>query len=71
MSVAGKRDAFTIEDLRECARTAAMKRGSAERILTDVMETIAGWQRYAEDAGVGDEQAAAIGRTHRLRLPAG
>jgi serine/threonine-protein kinase HipA len=71
MSVAGKRDAFTLEDLRECARTAAMKRGSAERILAEVLQAVAGWRRYAEQAGVGDEQAAAIARTHRLRFPTG
>jgi serine/threonine-protein kinase HipA len=71
MSVAGKRDDFTVEDLRACARTAAMKRGSAERILAEVVEAVADWQRYAEEAEVGDEQAIAIARTHRLRLPAG
>ena len=71
MSVAGKRDAFTVEDLRECARTAAMKRGSAERILAEVVETVTDWQRYAVEAGVGEDQASAIAHTHRLRLPAG
>lgn len=71
MSVAGKRDAFTVEDLRECARIAAMKRGSAERILTEVVETVTDWQRYAAEAGVDEEQASAIARTHRLRLSAG
>lgn len=69
MSVAGKRDAFTVEDLRECAGTAAMKRGSAERILTEVVEVVADWQRYSDEAGVDNEQAAAIARTHRLQLP--
>jgi serine/threonine-protein kinase HipA len=71
MSVAGKRADFTVEALRACARTAAMKRGSAERILAEVVEAVADWQRYAEEAEVGDEQAIAIARTHRLRLPAG
>lgn len=71
MSVAGKRDGFTITDLRACAQTAAMKRGVAERILREVVAAVAEWERSAAEAGVRDDQVAAIAATHRLRLPQG
>jgi serine/threonine-protein kinase HipA len=71
MSLAGKRDGFTVEDMRSCAETAAMKRGAAERILAEVVEAVAHWERFAAEAGVDERDAAAIARTHRLRLPPG
>ncbi|MDP2712379.1 MAG: type II toxin-antitoxin system HipA family toxin [Solirubrobacteraceae bacterium] len=71
MSVAGKRDGFTVEDLRACGRTAAMKRGAAERILAEVTEAVSDWERFAADAGVGERQLTAIARAHRLSLPSG
>ena len=69
MSVAGKRDGFTLENLRDCAGTAAMKRGAAERILEQVLAAVSDWERFARDAGVPEDKAAAIAATHRLRLP--
>lgn len=69
MSLAGKRDEFTVEDLRACARTASMKRGAAERILGEVTDAVAAWSRFAGEAGVGEAKSAVIARTHRLRLP--
>jgi len=71
MSLAGKVDGFTVEDLRSCAESASMKRGAAERILAEVTEAVADWERHAADAGVDEQQAAAIAWTHRLRLPRG
>ncbi|HEX8065392.1 MAG TPA: type II toxin-antitoxin system HipA family toxin [Thermoleophilaceae bacterium] len=69
MSVAGKRDRFTVDDLRACAETVTMKRGVAERILGEVVAVVSEWHRFASDAGVPDVRAAAIAATHRLQLP--
>ena len=69
MSVAGKRDHFTLADLRACADTVAMKRGTEQRILSEVTAAVSDWPRFAAEAGVAPEQASAIASTHRLRLP--
>ncbi|GAC1522167.1 MAG: type II toxin-antitoxin system HipA family toxin [Thermoleophilaceae bacterium] len=71
MSVAGKRDGFTVADLRACGETAAMKRGAAERILAEVVVAVAEWERFAHEARVPEDKAAAIRGAHRLRLPQG
>jgi serine/threonine-protein kinase HipA len=68
MSVAGKRDNFTIEDLRACAQTASLKRGTAERTLAEVSSAVADWPTFAEEVGVDPDQIDAIARTHRLGL---
>jgi len=68
MSVAGKRDGFTVENLRACAQTASMKRDAAERILKEVSDAVADWPRFAAEAGVPEDRAAAIASTHRLGL---
>lgn len=70
MSLAGKRDGFTVADLQSCARTASMARGAAVRILREVVDAVAGWRAIAADAGVPDDTAAAIAAQHRLRLAA-
>jgi serine/threonine-protein kinase HipA len=69
MSVAGKRDGFTVEDLLACARTAAMKRGEAKRILAEVTDVVSDWEHFASDAGVDGPSSGAIARTHRVGLP--
>ncbi len=52
MTMNGKRDNFTLEDFRACARTASMKRGRAETIIADVREKVLHWRDYAEEVGV-------------------
>ncbi len=69
MSLNGRREGFTLEDFRACARVASMKRGRAEVILADVRESVRRWRSYAADAGVDDERAAQIESTHLLELP--
>lgn len=52
MTLNGKRDGFTLEDFRACARSASMKRGRAEAIVNEVRETVSNWRGYADAAGV-------------------
>lgn len=70
MSMNSKRDKFTIEDFRACARTVAIQRGRAETILSEVTEAVAAWPRIAASAGVPRDQSEQIARTHRLDLVA-
>jgi serine/threonine-protein kinase HipA len=71
MSLNGKVDGFTIEDFRQVGRTAAMKRGRAERILAEVQGAAREWPAHAAGAGVEEERAEAIARQLRLELPSG
>lgn len=67
MTLNGKRDNFTLEDLRACAQSAAMKRGRAEAILKEVHRAVSRWPDYAEEAGISADWRDKIGRTHRLK----
>jgi len=70
MSINGKRDRFTVADLRAVAGVAGLKRGRAEAILAEVADVVAGWPQLAEDVGVDQQMAEQIARSHRLTLPA-
>jgi serine/threonine-protein kinase HipA len=70
MSINGKRDGFSVADLRAVAAAAALKRGRAEIILAEVSEVLGGWRAMAEDLGVDEAMAEQIARSHRLALPA-
>lgn len=52
MTMNGKRDNFTLEDFKACARTASMKRGRAEAIIEEVREKVLHWRDYADEVGV-------------------
>jgi serine/threonine-protein kinase HipA len=69
MSVNGKRDGFTLEDFRACAKSALMKRGRAEAIVEEVRSAVARWPEYAEQAGVAEGWSVQIQGNLRLDLP--
>jgi serine/threonine-protein kinase HipA len=66
MSMNGKRDDFTLEDFKACARAASMKRGRAEAIVEEVRQTISRWPDYADEAGLATTQREQIQRMLRL-----
>ena len=68
MTLNGRREGFSLEDFRACARTASMKRGRAEAILAEVRDAVAGWSRFAGAVGVDEQRAEQIGRTHLLDI---
>lgn len=67
MMMNGKRENFTMEDFKACARSASMKRGRAETIVKEVLETVSGWRNYADDAGVSPAWRDQIQATLRLK----
>jgi serine/threonine-protein kinase HipA len=71
MSINGKRDGITLEDLRQVAEMASMKRGRVEEILARVTEAARAWPELAASAGIDDDRAERISETHRLSLPRG
>ncbi len=66
MTLNGKRNDFTLDDFKACARTASMKRGRAESIVREVQETVARWPEYAGEAGVDPAMRERIQTTLRL-----
>ncbi len=52
MTMNGKRDNFTLEDFKACARTASMKRGRAGLIVSQVLDAVSRWKEFAIEAGV-------------------
>jgi serine/threonine-protein kinase HipA len=71
MSINGKRNGFTVADLRAVAAVGGLKRGRAETILAEVVAVVAGWSEIATEVGIDEAMAEQIGRSHRLHLPSG
>lgn len=69
MTINGKRDEFTREDLEAVARFAGLKRGRSAAILDEVVEVVGEWRSFAEEAGVPTDLRRAAAASHRLRLP--
>ncbi len=67
MSMNGKRDGFKLEDFKACAKAASMKRGRAQTIVNEVLETVSRWQEYADEAGVSGNLRDRIQKTLRMR----
>lgn len=68
LTINGKRDGFTIDDLRAAAEVASMKRGRAKTILAEVQSAVDRWESFARQAGLDAEHAAQIAATHRREL---
>ena len=69
MTLNGKRDGFTQEDIEACAKSSLMKRGRAKAIVEEVRATVSRWREFAAQAQVPDEWCDNIQRTHRLSFP--
>jgi len=68
MTLNGKRDDFTLEDFRACARSALMKRGRAETIVEQVTAAVRRWPEFAAATGLADGWRDRIRTSHRLNL---
>jgi len=66
MTVNGRRDGFTWNDLKTAAGVAGLKRGRAEDIAREVHDTVARWPEFAEKADVEPVQRDAILANLRL-----
>jgi serine/threonine-protein kinase HipA len=64
MTLNGKREGFTREDLLTVASEMSIKK--AKDIIEEVNEAVARWPELASEAGVPEERTAAIGETHRV-----
>ena len=68
MTLNGKRDGFTLDDLKAFAKTAMMKNGRAKTILAEVTDAVGKWQAFAEQADVAKIWRKKIEATQRTRI---
>jgi serine/threonine-protein kinase HipA len=68
MSLNGKRDAFTIDDFKACAKNASMKRGRAAEIVHQVQSAVLRWQHFADESAVPPAVAAGIAKAQRTGI---
>jgi len=68
MTINGKSNDFTREDFEAVAQMAGLKRGKDEAILTEVMDTVKEWPRYAKTAGVPGSLRDKITPTLRMKF---
>jgi serine/threonine-protein kinase HipA len=69
MSINGKRDDFTVEDLRAVARMARIRRSLVDDTLADVTDAVRRWASFADEAGVTAVHVKRITPALRLTLP--
>ena len=69
MTINGKRDDFTREDFRACAKAAMMKRSRADKIVEEVRAAVAQWPEHAENGQVAPEWRNQIQGNLRLKIP--
>jgi serine/threonine-protein kinase HipA len=66
MTMNGKRNGFTLEDFKACAKGASMKRGRAETIIDEVRSVVSQWRDYADESRVNPEQRDKIQAALRI-----
>ncbi len=64
MSINGKRDHFTKQDLIAVAQSNDLK--NPEKVINDVIAAVKQWPDFASTAGVSKQKIEAIGKDHRL-----
>lgn len=66
MSINGKRDHFTRQDLIDVAQSNDLK--NPEKVIADVIAAVEQWSTFAVDAGVDEQKITVIANDHRLDL---
>lgn len=66
MSLNGKRDNFTKNDLLGVAASISLKK--ADKVMNDVFEAVEKWPEFAKDASIDDKTIKEISENHRLSL---
>lgn len=68
MSINGKRDEFSIEDLLACGKAASIKNRKARSIMDEVAQSVTQWNKYADAANVPSSRRDEINRLLRMEL---
>lgn len=67
MSLNGKRDHFTLDDLKSAEKRIGLKQGRAKTVLAEVLEAASQWKILAEEHGVTSERIQWIQQCHRTQ----
>ncbi|MGH1346044.1 MAG: type II toxin-antitoxin system HipA family toxin [Nannocystales bacterium] len=68
MSLAGKRNDFTRDDLMTFASTSGLKPARAKQAIEHVVSSVERWNEHAEQAGVEPSDVSRVAKTFRLGL---
>jgi serine/threonine-protein kinase HipA len=68
MSLGGKRDAFTLNDLVEGGKVAGLSARKVKAVLAEVTEAVAQWTTVATDVAVKPEHVADVASHLRLDI---
>jgi serine/threonine-protein kinase HipA len=68
LSLGGKRDNFTQDDLLDAAKLISNFKKEAQQIIAHIITIVSNWPTYALSAGVNDEFSARIAQNLRLKL---
>ena len=60
MTVNGKRDGFTEDDLKQCGANMNIKAKKCSEIIADVRAAVRKWSEFAEDAGLPEDECESI-----------
>jgi len=71
MSLAGKRNDFTYDDLMVFASNAGLKPTRAKQAIEEVVVSVKNWQDHADVAGVEPSDVKRIEKTFRMKLDKG
>lgn len=66
MSIAGKRDGFTRQDLIEVGKSISLKQSA--RVVDEVIDVVSRWNEFAKQANISPDIAMGIAQHHRLIL---
>ena len=66
MTINGKRDGFTMDDLMMVARSVSNFKREAQQIIQLTLNVVSDWQKYSLIAGVAEGFSKRIGSLHRL-----
>ena len=68
MSLNGKRDNFSQDDLITFAKMAGIKKYRAKQFIEQILEVVSRWGDYAREAGVFEEHVGKVQKALRLEL---
>ncbi|MDL2275600.1 type II toxin-antitoxin system HipA family toxin [Desulfosarcina sp. OttesenSCG-928-G10] len=68
MTLSGKRDHFTLDDLMACGKRAGLKAAEARQIVADIREVVSRWREYAEAVSVFPQERDRIQSVLRLDM---
>jgi serine/threonine-protein kinase HipA len=66
MTINGKRDGFTRQDLVTVAKSISLPR--PEKIIQEIIDVVGDWPQFAEKSGLNKKRISEIARYHRLVL---